>query len=169
MPTFAKTFDKTKTAAVRWGRADITPTGAGSATKVSGKLFDPEAKLQTVMLKQPGSDDANRAVDEVLLDVDESITLVDVEEIDTIFTLLGGLNGFVKGTALVYLRDPRDAAGKVKYAISGAAGAAFACSVKRPDGAIRMGGTDFSKTSLVITNLSGAPLVVTLAGDMPDA
>lgn len=168
MPTFAKTFDKTKTAAIRWGRLDITPAG-GAITKISGKLFDPESKLQTVMLKQPGADDANHAVAEVLLEVDESITMVDVEEIDTIFTLLGGLNGLILGTGKVYLRDPRDAASKVKYALTAAAGAAFDCSVKRPDGAIRMGGTDWSKTSIVITNLSGAKLVVSVAGDMPDA
>jgi hypothetical protein len=168
MPTFAKTFEKTKTAAIRWGRFDFTPAG-GAITKISCKLFDPEAKLQTVLLKQPGADDANHAVDEVLLEFDETITLVDIEEIDSVFALLGGLNGLVKGTGKIYLRDPRDAASKVKYALTAAAGAAFDCSVKRPDGAIRMGGTEFSKTSLVITNLSGAKLVATVAGDMPDA
>lgn len=168
MPTLAKTFDKTKTAAIRWGRLDFTPTG-GAVTKISCKLFDVESKISTVMLKQPGSDDLNHAVDEIAIEQDESITLVDIEEIDAILALLGGLNGFVKGAAKLYLRDPRDAAGKVKYVITGAAAAAFYCSIKRPDGAIRMGGSDFSKTSLVLTNLSGERLVPAVAGDMPDA
>lgn len=168
MPTFAKTFDKTKTAAIRWGRLDFTPTG-GAVVKISCKLFDLESKLQTVMLKQPGSDDVNHAVDEIALEQDESVTLVDIEELDTVLAQLGGLNGLVKGTALIYVRDPRDAAGKVKYTLSKAAGAAFDCSIKRPDGAVRLGGTEFSKSSLVVTNLSGEKLVATVAGNMPDA
>lgn len=168
MPSLTKSFDKTKTAAIRWGRLDFTPAG-GALVKISGKIFEPDSKVQTVMLKQPGADDALHPVDEVLLEVEESIVVADIEEIDTVLSVLGGLNGLVKGTAKIYLRDPRDAADKTKYLLSGAAGAAFDCSVKRPDGAIRMGGTDFSKTSLVVTNLSGARLVATVAAAAPDA
>ena len=163
MPSLTKTFDKTKTVAARWARVDFTPTG-GSVVKLSGKLLDVDAKITTAVLKQPGTDDLNHAVDEVAVEMDESVTLVDIEEIDAILSLLGGFNGFAKGAAVVYVKDPRDAAGKVKYTIP-----SFACSVKRPDSAIRMGGQDFSKSSLVFTNLSGAKLVPTIAGDAPDA
>lgn len=156
-----KSFDKTKTVAARWARIDFTPAG-GSAVKISGKLLDVDAKIATTMLKQPAGDDLNHAVDEVATEIDESVTLVDIEEIDVILGLLGGFTGFVKGAAVVYVRDPRDAAGKVKYLIP-----SFACSCKKPDGAIRMGGQDFSKSSLVFTNLSGAKLVPTIAGDEP--
>lgn len=162
MPTLNKTFDKTKAVAARWGRIDFTPTG-GAVVKLSGKLLDIDAKLATSVLKQPGADDLNHAVEEVAVEIDESITLVDIEEIDAMLALLGGFNGLVKGSAVVYVRDPRDAAGKVKYLIP-----AFYCSVKRPDGAIRLGGTDWSKTSLVFTNLSGTKLTPTIAGDAPD-
>lgn len=160
--TFTKSFDKTKAVNARWARFDITPTG-GSVTKVSCKMFDLDAKLVTSILKQPGSDDLLRAVDEVATEADETFLLVDVEEIETVWTLLGGANGLVKGTAIGYVRDPRDETGKVKHKYS-----SFACSVKRPDGAIRIGGADWSKTSLLITNLSGSPIVPLIAQNAPD-
>lgn len=168
MPTLTPTFDPTKGINSRRQRFDFTPSG-GALVKISCKMIDPEQKLTTSVLKQPGSDDINRDVAEVAIDAEETITLVDVEEIETIITQLGGLNGLIQGTGTLYVKDPRDAAGKVKAIISGAAGAAFACSIKRPDGAIRIGGQDWSKTSLLIRNLSGAKLVWTAAGDAPDA
>lgn len=168
--TLTGSFDKTKAVHARWARLDFTPTG-GSVVKISCKLLDPDSKLTTSVLKQPGSDDIIRDVEEVALEAEETITLVDIEEIDVVIAALGGLNGLAKGTALGYVRDPRDvtgASGKVRFVISGASGAAFACSLRRPDGAVRMGGADWSKTSLMIRNLSGAKLVWTSAGAAPD-
>ncbi len=168
--TLTPSFDKTKTVNARWARLDFTPAG-GSVVKISCKMLDPDSKLTTSVLKQIGADDLLHDAEEVAVEVEETLTLVDIEEIDVVLAALGGLNGLVKGTALGYVRDPRDvlgAAGKVRYSISGAAGAAFACSLRRPDGAVRMGGTDWSKTSLMIRNLSGAKLVWTPAAAAPD-
>ena len=169
--TLTPSFDKTKTVNARWARIDFTPTG-GSVIKISCKLLDPDSKLTTAILKQPSAvDDIISEVDEVEVEREETITLVDIEEIDVVIAALGGLNGLAKGTALGYVRDPRDvhgAAGKVRYAISGPSSAAFACSLRRPDGAVRMGGNDWSKTSLLLRNLCGAKLVWTSAATAPD-
>lgn len=168
--TLTPSFDKTKAVKAAWGRFDFTPAG-GALVKISCKMIDPDFKEETSILKQPGADDLLHDVDEVPVSIEETITLVDIEEIDAVIALLGGLGGLVKGTGIGYVRDPRDvtgAAGKVRYSISGAAGAAFACSIRRPDGAVRMGGADWSKTSLLIRNLSGAKLVWTPAAAAPD-
>ncbi len=163
-----KTFDPTKTVNSRFQRTDFTPAG-GSVIKISSKMIDMESKLTTAVLKQPGSDDIVRDVDEVAVEAEETITLVDVEEIEVVIAALGGLNGLVKGTAKHYIKDPRDAsAAVVKFSLSGASGAAYACSIKRPDAAIRIGGNDYSKTSLVIRNLSGAKLVKNDTPAAPD-
>lgn len=165
------TFDKNKTVNARWARIDFTPT-SGSVVKLSCKLLDPESKLTTAILKQPSAiDDVITEVDEVEVEREETLTLVDIEEIDTVIAALGGMNGLVKGTALGYVRDPRDArgaSGKVRYAISGPSSSAFACSLRRPDGAVRMGGNDWSKTSLLLRNLSGSKLVWTATAAAPD-
>ena len=163
MPTFTPSFDKTKTLKGAWGRIDFTPTG-GALTKISCKMFDPDGKLSTVLLKQPDAAGILRDVDDVPLEASETVTAVDLEEIDVMLALLGGLTGHLKGTATLYLRDPRDAAGKVAYKTN-----TFACSVKRPDGALRIGGADFSKTSIIFTNLSGAMITWSRAADAPDA
>lgn len=156
-----KSFDKTKTVNARWSRIDFTPTG-GSAVKISCKLLDPESKLTTQILKQPGSDDLNRDVDEVATESEETFALVDIEEIDLVLATLGGLNGLKKGAAVVYVKDPRDATGKVKYSVT-----LSACSLRRNDGAVRMGG-DWSKTTLLLRSLTGAPLAWVIAPNAPD-
>lgn len=168
MPTFTTTFDPTKAVNSRRQRLDFTPTG-GSLTKIACRMIDVDGKLTTSILKQPGSDDINREVAEVATDAEETITLVDVDEIETVVAALSGLNGLVLGTAKIYIKDPRDATGVSKASITGAAAAAFACSVKRPDGAIRIGNTDWSKTSLVVRNLSGTKLSWNAAVASPDA
>ncbi len=168
--SLTSSFDKTKAVNARWARLDFTPTG-GSIVKISCKMIDPDSKLTTAVLSQPGTDDVISEVDEVEVSREETILLVDIEEIDIVIAQLGGLNGLKKGTALGYVRDPRDAtgaSGKVRYCISGAASAAFACSIRRPDGAVRIGGADWAKTSLLIRNLSGAKLVWTPAAAAPD-
>ena len=169
MPTIqlTPTFDPTKAIHSRRQRFDFTPAN-GSLVKISCKMIDLESKLTTSVLKQPGLDDILRDVAEVAVENEETITLVDVEEIDTIMTALGGVNGLVQGTGILYVKDPRDATGQVKFTLSAAAGAAFACSIRRPDGAVRIGGVDWSKTSLLIRNLSGAKLVKTNAATAPD-
>ncbi len=169
--TLTNSFDKTKAVNARFARLDFTPAAGGGVVKISCKMIDPDSKLTTSVLKQPGADDIIREVDEVAVESEETLTLVDIEEIDTVITALGGLNGLVKGTALAYVRDPRDvtgASGKVRYCISGTGGAAFACSLRRPDGAVRMGGNDWAKTSLLVRNLSGAKLSFTAAAPAPD-
>jgi hypothetical protein len=161
-------FDKTKTAAGSWARLDFTPTG-GSLVKISCKVADIGGKLSTLMLKQPGPDAIARAVDEVPLEADEDITLTDIEEIDAVLAVLGAsLTGFKKGTAKLYIRDPRDDITKVRFMLTKAAGAAFECSLKRVDGSTKFGGGDFAKNSLVCTNLSGAALVWGATADAPD-
>ena len=168
MPSLTASFDPTKAVNSRRQRLDFTPTG-GSVVKISAKMIDVDRKLSTAVLKQPGNDDINHDVAEVAVDSEETIVLVDVEELDVIIAALGGLNGLVAGAALAYVKAPRDATGVTRATISGAAGAAFACSIKRPDGPIRIGGADWSKTSLIVRNLSGAKLVWTVAGASPDA
>src|SRR5262245_59369402 len=97
-------FDKAKTINSRRQRFDFTPTG-GSVVKISCKMMDVDQKLTTQTLKQPGSDDINREVEEVAIDAEDTITLVDIEEIDTIITQLSGLNALVKGTGKGYIKD----------------------------------------------------------------
>lgn len=162
------TFDPTKTVNSRRQRVDFTPTG-GTVVKISCKALDVESKLTTSILKQPGTDDLIRDVAEVAIEAEETLTIVDIEEIDAVLDALTGLNGLVQGTAKAYVKDPRDAsAAVVRYSITGAAGAAFACSLRRPDGAVKFGGTDFSKTSLILRNLSGAKLMFNKAAAAPD-
>ena len=157
-----KSFDTTKTVNARWTRVDFTPTG-GSVVKLSCKLLDPDSKLTTQILKQPsGTDDINRDVDEVATGSEDTFALVDIEEIDTVLTTLGGLNGLVKGAAVIYVKDPRDAAGKVKYSV-----AIASCSLRRNDGAMRIGG-DWSKTTLLLRSLTGDKLTWTIAPNAPD-
>jgi len=158
----ASTFDKTKTAKPIRSLIVFDPEGAAVAVSISCKILDVDSKLTTVMLKQPGPDDLNHSVDEIGTDVDESMTLVDIEEIDLLITTLGGMQGIVKGSAQVYVRDPRDAASKVKYHIP-----ITYCSLKRADGAVRFGGGEFSKVSLILTNLQGSKLVPAIAANEP--
>ncbi len=172
MPTLTLTpsFDKTKTVNARWARFDFTAAG-GALVAISCKMIDFDSKLETAVLKQPGADDLIHDADEVEVGVEETITLVDIEEIDLVLTALGGLNGLKKGVGKAYVRDPRDAkgaAGKVRYLVSATGSADFACSLRRPDGAVRMGGADFSKTSLTVRNLSGAKLLWTANAAAPD-
>jgi hypothetical protein len=169
MPSLTKTFDKTKTAAATWGRLDITPAG-GALTKISCKVIKLDAKVQTIMLKQPDAAAVLRAVDEVPIEAEESIILTDIEEIDLVLAALGGsATGFIKGTAKLYIRSPLDAAGVVRYVLTKAAAAAFECSLKRVDGSMDLAGGDFTKNSLVCTNLSGEALVWDDAAAAPDA
>jgi hypothetical protein len=166
--TLTSTFDPTKTVNSRRQRVDFTPTG-GSIVKISCKVLDVDSKLTTSILKQPGTDDLIRDVAEVAVEAEETITLVDIEEIDAVLSALTGLNGLVLGVAKAYVKDPRDAsAAVVRYSITGAAGATFACSLRRPDGAVKFGGNDYSKTSLLLRNLSGAKLVFNIGAASPD-
>lgn len=166
--TLDKSFDPTKTITSRYQRTDFIPSG-GSVVKISSKMIDVDSRLITALLKQPAGGDINRDVAEVAIEAEETVLLVDVEEIEAIWTALGGINGLVLGTAKHYVKDPRDASAAVcKLSITGAAAAAYSCSIKRPDGAVRIGGQDFSKTSLLVRNLSGAALVVNLDPASPD-
>lgn len=165
--TLLPTFDATKTVTSRRQRFDFTPA-SGTAVKISCKSIDLGGKLTTAILKQPGADDINRDVAEVPLDAEDLITLKDIEEIDVVLTLLGGLNALKVGTGIAYVKDPRDATSVVKYSVTGPAGAAFACTIKRPDDALTMGGADFSKTSLIVRNISGHALAVNSAAAAPD-
>ena len=170
--TLTTTFDPTLAVNSRRQRCDFTPAG-GAVVKISCSKIQPDPKLSTSVLKQPAADNVNREVDEVPTDAEETITLVDVSELDKVFAALGGMNGLVKGTALLYVADPRDAAGKVRVII-GVDGAApntptaFACSIKKPDGAVDIGGTDWSKVSLTVRNLSGKKLQWFPAQSAPD-
>lgn len=169
MASISHTFDKTKTVAGTWGRLDITPAG-GALTKISCKMFKFDGKLQTIVLKEPDTASVLRAVDEVPIEAEESLLLTDIEEVDVVLALLGAsATGFIKGTAKGYIRDPRDAAAAVRFALTGAAGAAFACSVKRVDGTMDLASGAFAKNSLIVNNLSGAALVWGAAAVAPDA
>jgi hypothetical protein len=169
MPSLTHTFDKTKTVAATWARLDITPAG-GSLTKISCKVVRIKGDLQTLLLKQPDSANVIRAVDEVPIEADEAIMLTDIEEIDSVLSVLGSkLTGFIKGTAKLYIRDPRDATGVVRYMLTKAAGAAFECSLKRVDGEVQFGGGDWAKNSLICQNLSGEALLWDDAATAPDA
>ena len=163
MPTLISSFDKTKTLKGAWGRVDFTPQGAG-LVQLSCKLFEPGSKLTTAALSQPDAGGMMHAVDDVPVEAEETMTAVDIEEIDAMLNLLVGLGGHLHGVATLYLRDPRDAAGTVRLQTN-----TFDCTVRRPDGPIRIGGADFSKTSLVFTSLSGAPITWLPDADAPDA
>lgn len=173
MTKLTSTFDQAKTVVSKRQRIDVTPAGGGAAVKISCRLLDIDPKLTSQAFKYPSAtDDTNRDFAEIEIDAEETITAVDIGEIDLVADALGGLNGLVYGTALIYITDPRDAAGKVRAVIAGGTKAApvpFNCSLRKPDGAIRIGGTEHAKASLLIRNLSGAKLVWAPAAAAPDA
>lgn len=127
-PTTA--FDATKIARLVKAFAVFTPTG-GAAVTIVGKVVDLDGKTTVIDRKIPDSAGINRADSHFATEAEESVTLTDIEEIDTILTLIGGLTGLPRGSVQFFLIDPRDAANTVRYLSD-----AFACAVQR-DGTIK--------------------------------
>lgn len=125
-------FDATKTVFARKSFAVFTPTG-GSATTVVGKIIDADGKTTIVDRKIPDAAGINRADIHFASEAEESVTFVDIEEIDVVLAIMGGLTGMVRGSVQVFVVDPRDAANKVRYFSD-----AFPCALMR-DGAVKMG------------------------------
>ena len=152
-------------------RLDFTADTTGAtAVKIACVEINPETKITDVQLKVPSADDVLRPIAHVTTEKADTITLIDVTDFDTTVALLGGCNNLVIGTAIAYIKDPRDAAGTVKYSITAQDGTSpFVCSITRASGAVKINGKDFTKTSLVITNLSGADLKWNKAAVAPDA
>jgi len=159
------TFDPTKKVLGRWAHFVYTPAGvAPTPVNLRGRLCNMTADLKTLLSKSP--DDAEgvlRADDEFPLEADESFTLADIEEFETVVAALGGLTKMAKGgTGILYIRQPGDATGKIRLASS-----SFKCSMKKPTGAVKLAGEDFAKTSVEIVNLSGAEITFTSAATLP--
>jgi hypothetical protein len=131
MPTTA--FDITKAANIRKCFAVFTPTG-GIAVTIVGKIAKLHGETTVLERKIPDASGINRPDFHAPLEGDESVEFSDIEEVDTILTLIGGLTGLPRGSVQIFLRDPRDAVNTVRYLSD-----AFACAVQR-GGDIQGGG-----------------------------
>ena len=160
------TFDPTKKVLGRWAHLVYTPAGVSpTLVHIRARLCNLTADLKTVLSKSPDSIGVLRADGEQPLEADESFTLADIEEFETVVTALGGLTSMkTGGTAVLYLRQPDDASGKMRIATG-----SFKCSLKKPKGDVKLAGDDFAKTSIEVVNLSGAELTFSYAATDPQS
>lgn len=118
---------------------------------------DPEQEMK--YLARPGMDGVVRNVRAVRTKANDKFTF-GLEEVKRLLPIFGGaLHGYRKGTATLWVPDVDDASGKcaLKSPVD------FDCAVSR-DGKMTHGNSDFSKTSIKLESLEGAPLIWT-----PDA
>lgn len=118
---------------------------------------DPEQEMK--YLARAGMDGVVRNVRAVRTKANDKFTF-GLEEVKRLLPIFGGaLHGYRKGTATLWVPDVDDASGKcaLKSPVD------FDCAVSR-DGKMTHGNSDFSKTSIKIESLEGAPLIWT-----PDA
>lgn len=123
LPTTA--FDKTKAAFIRKSYVVFTPAG-GAPVTIVGKVSDIIADLKVVPLKQPDLKGVLRTVRNEPSEGEEAIVVKDLEDIDTVISLLGSLTEMKTGVAQAFYVQPSDAAGKVRYLTD-----AFPCSCMR--------------------------------------
>jgi len=147
-------FDPTKTAYIGKSKAVFTPTG-GAAVNIIGKLVDCDFKTDIVERKVPDANGVLRADRIVGKDAQEHFIFADLEEVDQVLTIMGGLTGVKKGTVQLFAKDPDDAVNTVKYLTD-----VFACTVI-VKGPTKLGGGDFSKMSLVFMSTKGSAVTIT--------
>ena len=126
-------FDKTKAAFIRKTYAVFTPAGGGGAVTIVGKVSELDTKLTVVPLKQPDIKGVLRTVRNAPSEAEEAYIISDLEDIDSVISLLGSLTEMKTGTVQFFLVDPSDVAGKVRYLSDD-----FPCSVMR-EGSIKSG------------------------------
>jgi hypothetical protein len=144
-------FDATKTVFARKSFAVFTPTG-GAAVTIVGKIIEPDGKTTIVDRKIPDAAGINRADIHFASEAEESVSFTDIEEIDSVLALLGGLTGLVRGSVQIFVVDPRDLANKVRFLSD-----AFPCALTR-EGALKFGDGNVAKnpTLKFLSEKSGA-------------
>jgi hypothetical protein len=144
------------------GVLSYTPEG-GDALVFLCDLVDYDGTAEVSELKFPGTDGVLRPLRRDLSESSESLALK-CYDLDKVKDALGGsLNGLTTGSAELWIRDPKDAAGKVRlYA------APFACTAQR-DGQVKFGEKTYSSATLKFTNTSTDPIDFQLNAELTTA
>ena len=94
------------------GVLSYTPAGAQQPIVFLCDLVDYDGTAEISELKFPGEDGVLRPLRRDLSEASESLALK-CYDLEKVMTALGGsLNGLTDGTAELWIRDPKDAAGK---------------------------------------------------------
>ncbi len=155
MPTTA--FDSSKIARIVKSFAVFTPTG-GSPVTIPGKVFEADGKTTVIDRKTPDAAGILRADFHAATEATEDYIMSDIEEIDTILSVIGGFTGMASGTVQFFLRDPRDAANRVRLLSE-----SFSCSVIR-DGSVKFDNTVSKNPSLKFMSEKAGAVTWTPAG-----
>jgi hypothetical protein len=105
-----------------------TTAGATTGTPVNiiGKLSEIKGDTTVVTSKFTDAAGMARDIDHLATEGVESITLKDMEDVDTVLDFMGGVSGLVKGAAQAFFIDPADVPGKVRLLSE-----VFPCAVQR--------------------------------------
>ena len=139
----------------------ITTAGStgGTAINIAAKIADYVYKTDVVERQIAGADGVMRPDRQMVKGAREEFVLTDIEEIDFLLTNFPGFTGINKnGTCQLWISDQTDQAG-VSVRLKSVA---FACSLTIKSGSTKFGGGDFSKYSITILSLSGAPVTFTI-------
>jgi hypothetical protein len=150
------TFDPTKIVYGAKTYAVFTPTG-GSAVNFVGKLMEPDFKTETVNRSVPDASGALRPDATRAKSAEETFTLTDLEEIDTVLAFMGGLTGIKIGTVQLFIVDPASAVNTIRLSSD-----VFNCTAMVKSGTMKIGGGDFSKISLSFVSNKGSAGAVAL-------
>lgn len=130
----------------------------GATANLVGKVVDLDGKTTVIDRKIPDAAGILRADIHFATEGEESVTLTDIEEIDSVLAFLGGLTGLVHGTVQFFLIDPRDAAGYVRFLSDN-----LACAVQR-DGTIKGDNAVSKNPTLKFLNEKSSPITWSPAG-----
>lgn len=141
----------------------FTPPGSSpTAVDMEADLVDYDGSNEIKELLFPGNDGILRPLRRDLTKADESFTLkcYDLEKVKAV--LGGSLNGFVDGgTVVIYITDPKDAAGKVRVSTD-----VFTCSVQR-EGQVKFGGQEYSSANLKFTSTKTSGVTFSFDANVP--
>jgi hypothetical protein len=114
----------------------------GKITSLIGKVANYDQTIETVKREVPGADNLLRADRIVAIRQSESFKF-ELEEVNRLSDLFGGLSGIKQGTVQLWIVDPDDAASKVAIKTN-----AFACTATL-QGGINFTANEFSKATIM--------------------
>lgn len=137
----------------------FTPSGVSpTPVEVISKMVDYTGDSELAQRLVPDAKGVMRPDRIVRKSAGESFTF-ETEELAKVTAILGGgLNGLATGTAVVFITDPDDAAGKVAIKSE-----SFPCIVQR-DGNVSFN-DDFAKAKIKVTSTKVGDITFTLDGD----
>lgn len=142
----AATADTFQLSATLGGSAALfTADGTGFVGRITpliGKIANYDQAIETVRREVPGADNLLRADRIVAVRQTESFKF-ELEEINRLADLFGGLSGIKQGTVQLWIVDPEDAASKVAIKTN-----AFACTATL-EGGINFTANEFSKATIM--------------------